>query len=282
MPEFINLSAYKFTPLAGLPPLREHLSRVCGASGLKGTILLSPEGINLFVAGRRAAVDGLVEELRAVRGLENLELKESRSAEQPYGRMFVKIKNEVIAFGVDGIDPATRPAPKLKPRVLKQWLDEGRAITLLDTRNDYEVKLGTFRGAIPAGIRHFRDFPAAAHRLPERLKDQPIVMFCTGGIRCEKAGPYLERVGFKDVHQLDGGILRYFEECGGAHFDGECFVFDERVGLNAALETSGASFCTRCQTPLTAIERQHPSYVRNTSCPHCIDRNLVANVASTD
>lgn len=238
MPEFTNVSAYTFTPLENLPALRERLRTVAHAGGLKGTILLSPEGINLFVAGTRDAVASLLSAIRTVPGLEHLAGKESLSAAQPFGRMLVKIKREIIAFGVPGIDPARRPTPKLPARTLKQWLDEGRPVTLLDTRNDYEIRAGTFRGAVGTGIRRFRDFPAAVRHLPAEMTDQPIVMFCTGGIRCEKAGPLLEREGFTQVHQLDGGILKYFEECGGAHFDGECFVFDERVAVDAELRAA--------------------------------------------
>ncbi|MDQ5980108.1 MAG: tRNA uridine(34) hydroxylase, partial [Verrucomicrobiota bacterium] len=208
MPEIINLSAYKFAPLADLPTLKESLRTVATAGAIKGTILLSTEGINLFVAGERAALDCLLAAIRAVPGLADLTPKESVSEQQPFRRMLVKIKREIIAFGVPGIDPARHPAPRLAPRTLKQWLDEGRTVTLLDTRNDYEVAAGTFRGALPAGIRHFRDFPQAADRLPAELKDRPVVTFCTGGIRCEKAAPYLQQAGFKQVFQLDGGILK--------------------------------------------------------------------------
>jgi UPF0176 protein len=153
--------------------------------------------------------------------------------------MRVKIKREIIAFGIPDIVPAEHTAPKLAPRTLKQWLDEGRRVTLLDTRNDYEVNLGTFRGTLVPHIDHFRHFPEAAAKLPESLKDEPVVMFCTGGIRCEKAGAYLEKIGFRHVHQLDGGILKYFEECGGAHYDGECFVFDERISVGPDLKPTG-------------------------------------------
>src|SRR5262249_5606336 len=148
------------------------------------------------------------------------------SAEQPFRRMLVKVKQEIIAFGVAGIEPGRTTSTKLAPQTLKQWLDEGRPVTLLDTRNDYEVRLGTFENAVTLGIDHFRSFPAAVRELPAAMKQQPIVMFCTGGIRCEKAGPLMEREGFEQVFQLDGGILKYFEECGGEHYDGECFVFD--------------------------------------------------------
>ncbi len=269
MQPFINLSAYKFTPLDELPGLKVRLKAVAQAAGLRGTILLSPEGINLFVAGTRESVDTLLAALQAVPGLADLVSKESGSAEQPFNRMLVKIKKEIIAFGVPGIDPARHPTAKLPARTLKQWLDEGRSVTLLDTRNDYEIRLGTFRGAVRAGIGNFRDFPAAVRRLAPELKEQPIVMFCTGGIRCEKAGPFMEQAGFKNVHQLDGGILKYFEECGGAHYEGECFVFDRRVGVDPALRETDSVMCFNCQMPLTAPEQLDPRYLPDVSCPYC-------------
>ncbi len=276
MSDIINFSAYKFTPLTDLPAWRERLQAVCREAGLRGTILLSPEGINLFAAGPRPNLDQLLAVVRAMPGLADLTPKESPSDEQPFNRMLVKIKKEIIAFGVEGIDPARHPTAKLPARTLKQWLDEGRAITLLDTRNDYEVRLGTFRGARIAGIDNFRDFSAAVARLPEELKTSPVVMFCTGGIRCEKAGPYLEKAGFKDVHQLDGGILKYFEECGGAHYDGECFVFDRRVGVDASLRETSSVLCFNCQMPLTEAEQRHPHYVPDVSCPLCFGRKQTA------
>jgi UPF0176 protein len=269
MPEIINLSAYRFAPLDDLPALKDRLKTVTAAGELKGTILLSTEGINLFVAGERAGLDHLLAAIRTVPGLEKLMPKESRSSRQPFNRMLVKIKKEIIAFGVPGIDPARRPTAKLAPRTLKAWLDEGRPITLLDTRNDYEVDAGSFAGAMRAGIRHFRDFPQAVAKLPPGLKEQAVVMFCTGGIRCEKAGPYMESVGFKNVLQLDGGILKYFEECGGAHYQGECFVFDGRVGVDPALRETSTVMCFACRMPLSAADQQHEHYVYERSCPHC-------------
>lgn len=235
MPALLNISAYKFAPLADLPPLRARLLARGNAAQLKGTVLLSPEGINLFIAGPPADVRRFLEEVRSVPGFADLTAKESFSVTTPFGRLRVKIKREIIAFEVPGIDPARRPAPRLAPQTLRAWLDAGQAVTLLDTRNDYEVERGTFRGAVAAGIRRFRDFPSATARLPDELKHRPVVTFCTGGIRCEKAAPYLQRAGFTDVYQLDGGILSYFEQCGTAHFDGECFVFDERGALDGDL-----------------------------------------------
>lgn len=238
MAAFRNISAYKFAPLDDLPALRGRLQAAADAAGLRGTILLSTEGINLFIAGEPERVASFVALLREIPGLADLWAKESESASAPFGRMRVKIKREIIAFGVPGIDPARSPSPRLSPRTLKDWLDAGKAVTLLDTRNAYEVERGTFRGARPAGIARFREFPAAVARLPDALKHQPVVTFCTGGIRCEKAAPYLERAGFREVYQLEGGILNYFAECGGAHFEGECFVFDERAGLDANLRAT--------------------------------------------
>jgi UPF0176 protein len=278
----LNIAAYRFLPLADLKPLRARLLTLCKAADLKGTILLSPEGINLFVAGEAQGIQLLLAELRGWPGLEDLQPKVSETAQQPFRRMLVRLKKEIIAFGVEGIDPARRTSPKLAAKELKRWLDEGRPVTLLDTRNDYEVKLGTFRNAQPLGIRHFREFPAAVARLPAQLKEQPIVMFCTGGIRCEKAGPFMERAGFKSIFQLDGGILKYFEECGGEHYEGECFVFDQRVGLDPSLHETQSSQCFCCQTPLSAADQQHENYVPGVSCAYCFKspaEHMAANIA---
>jgi UPF0176 protein len=264
-----NIAAYRFAPLDELPALRIELLALCRAQQLRGTILLSTEGINLFVAGLPGAVEALLDRLRCIPGLAALAAKYSYTAHQPFRRMLVRIKKEIIAFGVPGIEPARRTSPKLSPQQLKAWLDEGRPLTLLDTRNDYEVKLGTFENALPAGVDNFRDFPAAVAKLPEALKDQTIVMFCTGGIRCEKAGPYMESLGFRHVLQLDGGILKYFEECGGAHYRGECFVFDQRVGIDPALQESDAAQCFKCLSPLTAEEQRDARFVAGVSCPWC-------------
>lgn len=282
MATFANIAAYKFVPLTDPGPLRGRLLRLCKDWQLRGTILLSPEGINLFVAGASEKVDLLLAELRSLPGLATLEVKRSVSDHQPFNRMLVRIKKEIIAFGVEGIEPGRQTSPKLPPRKLKEWLDQGHPVVLLDTRNNYEVKLGTFRNALPIGVDHFRDFPDAVRRLPLEMKEQPIVMFCTGGIRCEKAGPFMEREGFKSVFQLEGGILNYFEECGGAHYNGECFVFDQRVGVDPGLKESGSSQCFACLTPLTAEEQNDRRYVAGESCPHCFQtpaQRMAATIA---
>ena len=266
---FLNIAAYKFAELQDLPELRERLKSECRESGLKGSILLSPEGINLFVAGEFSAVEQILGTLRKIPGLEHLEGKRSESDEQPFNRMLVKIKQEIIAFGVEGINPARHTSPRISAKELKQWIDEGKKFTLLDTRNTYEVKLGTFAGATTLPIRHFRKFPGAVSQIPEELKEIPVVSFCTGGIRCEKAAPYLEMAGFREVLQLDGGILKYFEECGGAHWNGECFVFDKRVAVDPTLQATGSQYCFACTEPLTEEEVKDPRFVYEKSCPYC-------------
>ncbi|GAA5127915.1 sulfurtransferase [Luteolibacter yonseiensis] len=264
-----NISTYRFAELSGLKDLREELIADCKSWELKGTILLSIEGINMFVAGDAASIDRLLEKLRRIPGLEGLEPKVSISDKQPFNRMLVRIKREIISFGMEGIRPANYTSPKLPAAELKRWLDEGRPVTLLDTRNDYEVKLGTFKGALIPNINTFREFPDAVRKLPEELKDQPVVMFCTGGIRCEKAGPFMEREGYRNIYQLDGGILKYFEEVGGDHYDGECFVFDQRVGVDPALRETDHAICYACQAPLDAADQEDPRHVEGVSCPHC-------------
>jgi UPF0176 protein len=267
--QILNIAAYKFSRLTGLPERREKLRVLCKELALRGTILLSQEGINLFVAGEPAAVRGLIEELQSDLEIGTLTVKASTSDYQPFSRMLVKIKKEIIAFGVSGIDPVDQPAPKITAHELKSWLDSGKPCVLLDVRNDYEVELGTFENAVPIGVAHFRHFPEAVDKLPDEMKSAPLVMFCTGGIRCEKAGPYMQQQGFQNIFQLEGGILKYFEDCGQDHFQGECFVFDKRVALDANLRETPTTICFACQHPLSSEEQQSPDYVIGVQCQYC-------------
>jgi predicted sulfurtransferase len=232
----VNIAGYKFTQLADLDTLKRTLLSKCEELELRGTILLAQEGTNQMLAGSRAGIDQYYAFLQE-RGLfEGITFKESVSAEIPFKRLFVKLKKEIIPCGAASIDPAQEPAPYLSPRTLKAWLDEGREVVLLDTRNAYEVAYGTFEQALELpGLDHFRDFSAQLDQLDESFKQKTIVTFCTGGIRCEKAAPLMQQKGFEDVYQLEGGILSYFEACGGAHYQGSCFVFDERVTLQPDL-----------------------------------------------
>lgn len=266
---FLNISCYKFVALENLPTLREALLSKCEQLELRGTILLSHEGINVFVSGLPENVAALVDTLKQLPEFSDIEPKESYSATQPFRRMLVRLKQEIIAFGVDGICPEKQTSQKLPAQELKKWYDEGRPFRILDTRNDYEVELGTFRGAEHLNIGHFRNFPTAIEKLPPEAKKEPLVMFCTGGIRCEKAGPLMEEAGFESVYQLDGGILKYFEECGGAHYDGSCFVFDGRVALDPELKPTGNLLCFACQAVLTVEDVESEQFLFGKHCPKC-------------
>jgi len=270
MPPVVNIAAYKFADLGNLVQLRDELRELTKANHHRGTILLSSEGINVFIAGSREGIDRVLARIRLVPGLSNFPVKESYSDDRPFNRMLVKIKKEIIAFGVEGIDPRKYTSRRLPAAELKRWLDEGRPVTLLDTRNNFEVATGTFDRAVAIGVEDFRDFPKAVPQLPEHMKHHPVVTFCTGGIRCEKAAPLLERAGFSDVYQLDGGILKYFQECGGAHFHGDCFVFDKRVALNSDLKESGLRQCYCCLAILSVEDQSSPQYVEGKTCPNCI------------
>jgi len=232
----LNISAYLFTPLAAPEVWRERCRDQADARQLKGTILLAPEGINLFLAGPEAPVDGFMQWLRAQEGMAGLGGKRSWSAEQPFGKLLVKVKREIIRMNHPTIAPAEGRAPAVSPTDLQRWLaqghdDQGQAVVMLDTRNAFEVGHGKFADALDWGLEKFSEFPQAAQDHLGELHGKTVVSYCTGGIRCEKAAIYLRELGLPDVYQLDGGILQYFEDTGGAHFEGDCFVFDERVAL---------------------------------------------------
>jgi UPF0176 protein len=237
----INLAGYKFIPLDRLDILKTAFKSRCANLGLKGTILLSPEGINIFVAGPEGAIGEFIGFVRTDSRFADLHFKRSLSEFQPFGRMLVKVKKEIITLRVPGLEPGVHRAPAVTPAELKRWLDEGRDVVLIDTRNGFEVEAGTFDNALDLGLKSFGEFPAAVDRLDTSLREKTIVTFCTGGIRCEKAAPVMIGKGFRNVFQLDGGILQYFEECGNAHFHGRCVVFDQRVALDGSLNPQESS-----------------------------------------
>ncbi len=236
VPAVLNVSAYLFTRLDDAPELRPPLRSRALAAGLKGTILLAGEGINLFLAGDADAVRGFIDDLRTDPRFAALTTKESWSDDQPFGRMLVKVKREIIRMDRPAIRPESGRAPAVEPATLRRWLDQGhdddgREVVMLDTRNAFEVDYGTFRGAVDWRIERFTEFPDAAASHRDDLAGKTVVSFCTGGIRCEKAAIHLREVGVHAL-QLDGGILGYFEQVGGDHWAGECFVFDEREALS--------------------------------------------------
>jgi UPF0176 protein len=236
----LNVCAYLFVPLPDAAGLREPLLARAQALGLKGTILLATEGINLFLAGAPEAVRALLDHLRADPRLADLQAKESWSQTVPFARMRVKVKREIIRMDHPAIRPAAGRAPALPAPVLKRWLDQGhddagRPVVMLDTRNAFEVDCGAFEGAIDWRLAKFSEFPQALREHLGELRGKTVVSYCTGGIRCEKAALVLREAGLSDVWQLEGGLLKYFEEAGGAHFRGSCFVFDAREALDPGL-----------------------------------------------
>lgn len=272
----LNIAAYKFVDLDDLPGLRAQLRERAFAQSLRGTILLAPEGINLFLAGAPERLEAFMAELLADTRFADMPIKRSYSAGQPFNRMLVKVKREIITMNRPDVRPAQHAAPRLAPQELKRWLDEGRDIVLVDTRNRFEVEVGTFKGAEEFGLNSFSEFPEAIAQRTDAWRDKTVVTFCTGGIRCEKAAPLMLSEGFKEVYQLDGGILKYFEECGDAHYEGECFVFDKRVALDGQLQETPTTQCYACQEVVAPEEQRSPHYKLGESCPKCFKQSRAA------
>ncbi|NMK47118.1 sulfurtransferase [Achromobacter sp. Bel] len=243
MTSVVNIAAYKFVSLDALPDLRAHLLARASDAALKGTILLAEEGINLFLAGSAEGIDAFLQTLRADARFADLEVKFSHSKGVPFRKLLVKIKREIIRMDHPTIRPEAGRAPGVDAQTLARWLaqgmdDAGRPVVMLDTRNAFEVDEGTFKDAIDWRIDRFTQFPAAVKAHRAELEGKTVVSFCTGGIRCEKAAIYMNEAGIQNVYQLDGGILKYFEETGGPGYEGKCFVFDERHSLDPGLAPS--------------------------------------------
>lgn len=268
----MNIAGYRFVDLDDRDELQAMLRSLCLDLGLKGTVLLAPEGINFFLAGNQTSIEQFTQVLDKDGRFAEIPLKVSYTEYQPFNRMNVRKKNEIISVGLDHIRPADFTGEELEPRDFKAMLDAGESVHVLDTRNDYELRVGTFENAIDLDIRTFRAFPEAIQRLPESMKDEPVVMFCTGGIRCEKASAIMMEAGFTNVKQLKGGVLGYFEQVGGDHWNGDCFVFDQRVAVNPSLDETEVVVCFACREPLSKEEQTSPDYVIGMSCPYCIDR----------
>jgi len=268
--KIVNIAGYRFVDLPDRDELREPFKSICDEVGLLGTILLSHEGINLFLSGGQSSIDLFIEYLEKDSRFINMPLKVSYSERMSFRRMNVRLKNEIISLGLESIRPSESTGETISPSTFKSWLDEGREIVVLDTRNDYEVRLGTFDGAVDLNLSTFRAFPDAVKK-SEIDKNQTVVMFCTGGIRCEKASAVMMQQGWADVRQLEGGILGYFEEVGGEHWNGDCFVFDRRVALDPALEETTTQMCWACREPLTEEEMESEQYEIAKCCPYCIE-----------
>jgi len=238
----LNIAAYQFVAIHDPTALADSLHAQAQELELKGTILVAPEGLNLFLAGAKEAIEKFLHTVQADQRFCSMRIKRSWSHYVPFRRLKVRVETEIITFD-PSINPAGLPTPSVSPATLKRWLDQGhddqgQAIVLLDTRNEEEIALGSFEGAINPQIRKFTQLPAAVETLRSSLEDKTVVAFCTGGIRCEKAVPWLTQHGVRHAYQLDGGILGYFEAVGGPHWQGKCFVFDERVALDPLLNAA--------------------------------------------
>jgi UPF0176 protein len=264
---------YKFAELGDYREMRATLLQRCEELGLFGSILLAAEGINGTVSGAKQAVVALLDYLRSDRRLSDLAAKWSEAPEVPFYRMKVRLKKEIVTLGVPGIDPRAEVGEYVEP---EEWNDliSRPDVRLIDARNDYEFHLGTFEGAEDPGTRSFRDFPEWARQNLDPEHDRHVAMFCTGGIRCEKATAYLKQQGFEHVYHLQGGILNYLERVGedGSLWRGDCFVFDNRVTVDHELEPGKYEVCPACRMPVTPEDKRSPRFEQNVSCPRCFER----------
>jgi len=263
---------YRFTRFDDPAALRAPLAGLCCGLRVKGSLLLAPEGINGTIAGSRAAIDAVLDHIRALPGCAALDWKESRAETQPFLRMKVRLKREIVTMGQPDVDPLSGTGHYVTPAA---WNALIRApdVAVIDTRNDYEVGIGTFQGAIDPQTATFRDFPAWWQANRDRFKGKRIAMFCTGGIRCEKSTNYLLSQGVDDVFHLKGGILKYLEEVPADQslWQGECFVFDQRVSVGHGLISGRHDLCHGCRRPVSQTAKAHPGFEQGVSCPACID-----------
>ncbi|KAB2957026.1 MAG: rhodanese-related sulfurtransferase [Rhizobiaceae bacterium] len=269
---------YRFAPLEGFAALRAPLLDFCRSLGIRGTLLLAAEGINGTVAGSDEAIAALIDRLESVDGLAGLDVKFSRASAMPFHRMKVRLKKEIVTMGVPGLDPRSSAGAYVEPADWNALISDPRTV-VIDTRNDYEVAIGTFRRAVDPRTASFREFPDWIGARREELAGRKVAMFCTGGIRCEKATAYVKSLGIEDVFHLKGGILKYLEEIPAADslWEGECFVFDERVAVTHGLGEGEAELCRACRRPLTAAKRASERFAEGISCERCFDERSEAD-----
>lgn len=270
MSKYIVCAMYKFVALENFEAMRQPLLSALENNGIKGTLLLANEGINGTVSGTREGIDGLLSYLNADERLNPISCKESLHEEQPFYRTKVKLKKEIVTMGVEGIDPRRTVGTYVKP---KDWnaLISDPDVTVIDTRNGYEIEIGSFKHAIDPKTDTFREFPDYVASSLSPQTNKKVAMFCTGGIRCEKSTAYLKEQGFDEVYHLEGGILQYLEDVPKEEslWEGDCFVFDNRVAVNHNLEKSKYEQCYACRLPITAEDKLSDKYEPGVSCPHC-------------
>ena len=277
---FTVAALYHFTRFADPDGLRPAIVELCEREGVRGTLLVAKEGINGTVAGNRAGIDALLAHLRSLPGCAELEHKESTASEMPFNRMKVRLKREIVTMGQPDVDPLARTGHYVKP---EDWneLIQSEDVAVIDTRNDYEVAIGTFQGAIDPMTKSFGEFPAWWEANKDRFHNKRVAMFCTGGIRCEKSTNYLLGQGVEDVYHLQGGILKYLEEVPeeNSTWDGECFVFDGRVSVGHGLKEGDLKLCYACRRPLQPEDLRRDSYELGVSCHQCVDETSAEDKA---
>ncbi|KAA0874299.1 oxygen-dependent tRNA uridine(34) hydroxylase TrhO [Nitrincola tapanii] len=273
MSNIVVCALYKFVRLEDFQTLRQPLQQMLEAHAIRGTLLLANEGVNGTVAGSRAAIDALKNWFAQDARFQGIDYKESFTEAQPFYRTKVKLKKEIVTLGVEGIDPQRVVGTYVEPKDWNRLISDPEVL-LIDTRNDYEVDIGTFKGAINPKTETFREFPEYVKTHLDPQKHRKVAMFCTGGIRCEKSTAYLKEQGFDEVYHLHGGILKYLEEVPEQEslWQGECFVFDNRVTVDHQLQPGHYQLCAGCRHPLSAADCQHEHYHAGISCPYCHDR----------
>jgi UPF0176 protein len=281
MSDVVVAALYKFVALEDFHELREPLLDACLAAGARGTLLLAHEGINGTIAASRQGIDEVLAYLRSDPRLQDLEHKESLDDHMPFYRMKVKLKKEIVTMGIAGIDPNQRVGTYVRPTDWNELLSDPEVL-LLDTRNDYEVGIGSFRGALDPETTTFREFPAYVRKHLDPGQHKKVAMFCTGGIRCEKASAFMLQEGFQEVYHLQGGILKYLEEVPQEEslWEGECFVFDNRVAVNHRLEKGQYDQCHGCRHPITEQDKKSEKYQKGVCCPRCFGTLSADQIAS--
>ncbi|MAL98756.1 rhodanese-related sulfurtransferase [Hydrocarboniclastica marina] len=273
MPHIVVCALYKFTALENFEALRQPLRDLMETRGIRGTLLLAREGINGTVAGTEDAIADLKSWLSRDSRFEGIDYKHSYVDELPFKRTKVKLKREIVTLGVEGIDPLRSVGTYVEPNAWNDLISDPEVL-LIDTRNEYEVQIGTFRNAVNPATATFREFPDYVKEHLDPLRHKKVAMFCTGGIRCEKSTAYLKEQGFDEVYHLQGGILKYLEDVPASEslWEGECFVFDDRVTVNQNLERGNYDQCHACRMPITEDDKQSEFYQRGISCHHCYDK----------
>ena len=273
MPQIVVCALYKFVTLENYQSMRQPLHDVMEKNHVRGTLLLANEGINGTIAGTRCAIDMVISWLQADSRLAELERKESVTSVMPFNRTKVKLKKEIVTMGIEGIDPKQIVGTYVNAHDWNSLIDDPDVL-VIDTRNDYEFQVGTFKNAINPNTQRFREFPQYVKENLDPAKHKKVAMFCTGGIRCEKSTAFLKQQGFDEVYHLKGGILKYLEEMPVENtlWEGECFVFDERVTVNHQLEKGNYDQCNACRLPITQEDKASEKYQQGVSCPHCFDK----------